>query len=86
MKRTITTLMVCVSAYALIAQEAFSLSSICRLSDQFTSVGLSTGYIAGRGSGPFTFQLRNSGFTFTMNSIIFGLHFIAKTRLLHITY
>lgn len=45
---------------------AHSLSSICRLSDQFTSVGLSTGYIAGRGSGPFTFQLRNSGFTFTM--------------------
>ena len=53
---------------------AHSLSSICRFSKQFTSVGLPTGFIAGRGSGPFTFQLHNSGFTFTMECDIDVTH------------
>lgn len=45
---------------------AHSLSSICRLSPHFTSIGVPTGYISGRGGTPVLFQLKNSGFVFTM--------------------
>lgn len=45
---------------------AHSLSSICRFSDKFVSIGVPTGTIAGRGCGPVMFQLKNSKFTFFM--------------------
>jgi len=45
---------------------AHSLSSICRFSDKFVSIGVPTGTIAGRGCGPVLFQLKNSKFTFFM--------------------
>lgn len=45
---------------------AHSLSSICKLAENWTSVGVPTGYIGGRGCGPYYFQLKNSGFTFSM--------------------
>jgi len=45
---------------------AHSLSSICRLSPHFTSIGVPTGYISGRGGTPVLFQLKNSGFVFMM--------------------
>jgi len=45
---------------------AHSLSSICKLAENWTSVGVPTGYIGGRGCGPYFFQLKNSGFTFSM--------------------
>jgi len=45
---------------------AHSLSSLCRYSDRFISVGIPTGILAGRGVGPSLFQLSNSKFTFAM--------------------
>lgn len=45
---------------------AHSLSSICKLAENWTSVGVPTGYIGGRGCGPYYFQLKNSGFLFSM--------------------
>lgn len=45
---------------------AHSLSSICRHSDRFLSIGLPSGTIAGRGNGPSLFQLNHSKFTFAM--------------------
>ncbi len=45
---------------------AHSLSSICRYSDRFLSIGLPSGTIAGRGNGPSLFQLNHSKFTFAM--------------------
>jgi hypothetical protein len=49
------------------ASSAHSLSSICRYTPRFTSVGIPTGYIAGWGSGVFFFQLPHSGITFSLN-------------------
>jgi hypothetical protein len=43
-----------------------SLSSICRYSSRFVSIGMPSGLLSGRGSGPMFFQLKHSGFTFGM--------------------
>jgi hypothetical protein len=45
---------------------AHSLSSICRYAKQLVSIGVPTGLLSGRGTGPYFFQLKHSGFTFAM--------------------
>ena len=45
---------------------AHSLSSLCRFSERFVSIGIPTGTIGGMGIGPSLFQLDHSKFTFAM--------------------
>ena len=47
-----------------------SLSSVASYSDQLVSVGTTTGLLAGLGLGPWVFQLKNSKFTFCMETAI----------------